>query len=73
MKVSRFFCVVMLWAISASAQCTHQTVGQPLRVDLIMEDNTPIVVQNAFMNGLRSIPDVVVKTGHVSCAIRYQL
>jgi hypothetical protein len=63
MKVPLFFCAVMLSAISTSAQCTHQPVGQPLRVDLIVEDNTPIVVQNAFMNGLRSIPDVVVKTG----------
>jgi hypothetical protein len=61
MKVSPLLCVVMLSAISASAQaqCTHEPVGKPLRVQLLTENSTPIVFQNAFMNGLRSIPDVV--------------
>jgi hypothetical protein len=64
MKVSLLLCVVILSAISASAQaqCTHEPVAKALRVSLITEDSTPIVFQNAFMNGLRSIPDVVVRT-----------
>jgi hypothetical protein len=64
MKVSLLLCVVMLSAISASAQaqCTHEPVGKPLRVQPLTENSTPIVFQNAFMNGLRSIPDVVVRT-----------
>jgi hypothetical protein len=62
MKVSLLLCVVMLSAISASGQCTHEPIGKPLRVWLLLEDSTPIVVQNAFMNGLRSTPDVVVGT-----------
>jgi hypothetical protein len=61
MKVS-LLCVVILSAISASAQCTHEPVAKPLRVSLVMESNTPIIVQNAFLNGLRSTPDVVVGT-----------
>jgi hypothetical protein len=62
MKVS-LLCVVILSAISASAQCTHEPVGKPLRVRLIAEDGTPIIVQNAFLNGLRSIPDVITFGG----------
>jgi hypothetical protein len=63
MKVS-LLCVVMLSAVSASAQClSNGPLGKPLRVDLVMTDSTPIIIQNAYLNALLSIPDVVVRTG----------
>jgi hypothetical protein len=64
MKVPLLLCVVMLSAISTSAQarCTHEPVGKLLRVGLWMEDSTPIIIQNAVINGLRAIPDIEVRT-----------
>jgi hypothetical protein len=62
MKVSLLLCVGMLSAISAGGQCTHEPVGKPLHVRLVMENDTPIIIQNTFLNGFRSIPDVTVRT-----------
>ena len=42
MKLSLLLCVVMLSAISTNAQCTHEPIGKPLRVHLMMESKTPI-------------------------------